>query len=58
VANHDAFVAHMCHVVRFYLLQGALLIRISTIPSKMGDGLIAMFKHRINLLHIIVMNTI
>jgi hypothetical protein len=30
----------VCRVVKFYTLQGVLLIRISTTPSKMGDGLI------------------
>jgi hypothetical protein len=30
-------VAHVCRVVRFYLLQGVLLIRISATPSDMGE---------------------
>jgi hypothetical protein len=45
VATHGAFVAHVCRVVRFYPLQGVLLIRISTTPSEMGDGLFATSKH-------------
>jgi hypothetical protein len=44
VATRGAFVAHMCHVVKFYPLQGVLLIRISTAPSEMGDGLLAASK--------------
>jgi hypothetical protein len=32
--------AHMCRVVKFYLLQSALLIRISTTPSDMCDVLL------------------
>jgi hypothetical protein len=46
VATHGALLAHVYHVVRFYPLPGVLLIRISTTPSEMGDGLIAVFKHR------------
>jgi hypothetical protein len=35
----------VCRVVRFYPLQGVLLIQISPTPSEMGDGLIIVFKH-------------
>jgi hypothetical protein len=44
VATHGAFVVHMCHVIRFYPLQGVLLIRISATPSEMGDGLLVASK--------------
>jgi hypothetical protein len=37
--------AHVCRVVRFYPLQGVLLIRISTTSSEMGDGLLTASKH-------------
>jgi hypothetical protein len=37
-------VTHVCHVVRFYPLQGVLLIQISVTPSKMGDGLLVASK--------------
>jgi hypothetical protein len=47
MATHGAFVAHVCHVVRLFPLQGCILIRISATPSDMGDGLIAESKHRI-----------
>jgi hypothetical protein len=45
MATHGAFVAHVCHVVRLFPLQGVLLIRISTTPSEMGDGLLAASEH-------------
>jgi hypothetical protein len=41
VATHGALLARGCYVVRFYLLQGVLLIQISTTPLEMGDGLLA-----------------
>jgi hypothetical protein len=44
VATRGAFVAHVCRVVKLLRLQGWLPIRISTTPSKMGDGLIAVSK--------------
>jgi hypothetical protein len=47
VATRGALLACVCHVVRFVPLQGWVLIRISVIPSDMGDGLFSMFKHRI-----------
>jgi hypothetical protein len=53
MATRGAPLAHVCRVVRFKPLQGRLLIIISVTPSKMGDGLIDVFKRRI--LHIIVM---
>jgi hypothetical protein len=39
MATRGAFVARLCHIVRFIPLQGWLLIRISATPSKMVDGL-------------------
>jgi hypothetical protein len=45
VTTCDALQACLCHVVRFIPLQGWLLIRISTTPSNMGDGLFAAPKH-------------
>jgi hypothetical protein len=44
MVTRGAFMAHVCCVVRFYPLQGVLLIRISAIPSEMGDGLLAASK--------------
>jgi hypothetical protein len=38
VATRGAFVAHVCHVVRFYPLQGVLLIRISATPLDMSEA--------------------
>jgi hypothetical protein len=45
MATRGAFVAHVCRFVRFYPLQGILLIRIFTTPSDMGGGLLAESKH-------------
>jgi hypothetical protein len=45
VATRGAFVAHMCHVVRLFPLQGVLLIQIYATPSEMGDGLLAASKY-------------
>jgi hypothetical protein len=45
VATWGAILAYVCHVVRFIPLQGWLLIWISVTPSKMGDGLFAVFRH-------------
>jgi hypothetical protein len=45
VATRGAFVAHVCHAVRLFPLQGVLLIRISATPSEMGDGLFTASKH-------------
>jgi hypothetical protein len=36
VATRGAFVAHVCHVVRFLPLQGCILIQIPVTPSEMG----------------------
>jgi hypothetical protein len=36
--------AHVCRVVRLFLLQGCILIRISMTPSEMGDDLIVEFE--------------
>jgi hypothetical protein len=44
VATRGALRTCVCRVVRFIPLQGWLLIRISTTPSDMGDGLFAVFK--------------
>jgi hypothetical protein len=44
VATCGTFVADVYRVVRFYPLQGVLLIRISTTPSEMGDDLFAAHK--------------
>jgi hypothetical protein len=37
MATRGAFVAHVCHVVRFYALEGVLLIQISATPLDMGE---------------------
>jgi hypothetical protein len=47
VVTRGAIWACVCRVVRFIPLQGWLLIRISTTPSDMGDGLFIASKHRI-----------
>jgi hypothetical protein len=44
VATHGVLRASVCRVVRFILLQGWLLIRISATPSDMGDSLFVVFK--------------
>jgi hypothetical protein len=44
VVTRGALWACVCRVVRFIPMQGWLLIRISVIPSNMGDGLFAVFK--------------
>jgi hypothetical protein len=38
VATRGAFMADVCHVVRFLPLQGCISIQISTTPSEMGDA--------------------
>jgi hypothetical protein len=38
MATHDACMAHLCCVVRFLPLQCCISIRISVIPSKVGDA--------------------
>jgi hypothetical protein len=44
VPSHGVFMNHVCRVIKFYPLQGVLLIRISATLLNMGDDLIAVFK--------------
>jgi hypothetical protein len=43
MATRGALLAYVCRVVRFSLAR-CILIRISVIPSDMGDGSFAVFK--------------
>jgi hypothetical protein len=45
MVTRGVFMTLECHVVRFYPLKGYKLVQISATPSKMGDGLTAVFKH-------------
>jgi hypothetical protein len=44
MATCGVFVTHVCHVVRFFPLQGCKLVRIFVTPMEMRDGLITVFK--------------
>jgi hypothetical protein len=44
VTTRGDFVTHVCRVVRFYPLQGVLLIRISVTSSEIGDSLLTASK--------------
>jgi hypothetical protein len=44
MATRGASVAHVCHIVRLFPLQGVLLIRSSMTPSEMGDDLLTASK--------------